>query len=237
MSEPGDAREQAAAEKGYRSQKVFAVAERDVPPEQNKGALTAKTQLGEPTRWPYHVAPILRVTVNYDEWLVVIDPALPLGGPATIPQWMAAIGAARFTNVGLSAMQQMLEAHDERQTNTPNEDKTILPTGRAPIWVRTPSNVYDFMTLDPQSPQEEGESRFLTEGAPELERHHAIVVAKQAVLRAIAARDVKQTLDALDQLARPERMRLLDADRFVDYLRAQFGQAFETVIARFTQHD
>jgi hypothetical protein len=216
---------QLLAEKGYRSEKVFAVAERDVPPQQNKGALTSRTLLGESTRWPYHVAPVIRVTFDGREVPMVIDPALRGGRPLTIVEWMAAIDAPQYRMLDLDQVDAEIALHDENQENRNPDDKTILPTEDPPICFIAPSNVYDFVTLKPrpQHQHEQGDHRFVMEGARDLERDHGILQVKHRVIQAIQARNTQQTLHALGQLSQVERLRLLDADRFRPWLRGQFG--------------
>ena len=225
---------QLLAEKGYQSKKVFAVAERDVPPQLNKGNLTARTSLGEPTRWPYHVAPVITVTFIDGEAEMVIDPALHLRQPLTISAWMAAIGAASYRRVGLDQVDAEIFVHDEEQRDRPATDKTILPTGGLATCFVAPSNVYDFMTLDPQHAQDQADSRFLVQGAADLARDHAILQGKHQVISAIQARDAPQTVAALGHLARTERLQLASIPGFVPWLRAQFADpAYGLVVQAF----
>ena len=224
---------QLLSEKGYQSQKIFAVAERNVLPAQNKGALTSQTSLGEPTRWPFHVAPLLRVTHGNDEYLMVLDPALPGGRPLTVTEWMTAIGAPQFQARALDDVEQAIAIHDQNQINVAPVDRTILPTGQQPFWFRAPSNVYDFMTLSPQTNNEQGEHRMLMEGAPDLEQQHGLLQQKRAVLHAIGARDLVQTLHALGQLDRAERLRLLTVPLFDQWLSAMFQGGYGQVIQAF----
>jgi Glutaminase/Domain of unknown function (DUF4157) len=215
---------QLLSEKGYQCQKVFAVAERDVPPQNNKGALTSKSLLGEQSRWPYHVAPVIRVMLQGGERLMVLDPALKQPGPLSIAAWMSAIGAPRYNIMDLEQVDAEIFVHDERQQHRPPDEKTILPVGGEPTCFVAPSNVYDFMTLQPQQTLEQGESRFIAEGARDLERDHAILEAKHRVIAAIQGQDAPRTIEALGGLSRAERERLSTAEGFSTWLRGQFDQ-------------
>lgn len=224
---------QLLSEKGYQCRKVFAVAERNVAPEDNRGALVARTSLGEPTRWPYHVAPVICVRVDGRDLDMVIDPALPLGTPVAIATWMTAIGAPQFQMMELAQIKGVISVHDEKQALLPPDDKTLLPLRAPPIAFLAPSNVYDFMTLDPQNGQD-AENRFLTEGAVGLERDHKALQAKRGLIQAIADGELEATLDTLSQMDRTERMRLLSIGGFQALVQQNFsGLGLEYVKQEF----
>lgn len=223
---------QLLSDKGYQCRKVFAAAERDVPPEANRGALVARTLLGEPTRWPYHVAPVIRVRFYGRDLDMVIDPALPLGAPVEIATWMTAIGARQFQVVQLAQIKGILSVHDEKQASLPPDYKTLLPPGASPIAFLAPSNVYDFMTLEPKH-GEGAENRFLAEGARDLERDHK-ALQERRLIQAITGGDLETTLDTLIQMDRTERMRLMSIDGFRAFVEQRFsGVGLDYVLREF----
>jgi hypothetical protein len=115
----------------------------------------------------------------------------------------------------------------------PPDDKTLLPRGAPPIAFLAPSNVYDFMTLEPKH-GEDAETRFLAEGAGGLERDHKALQAKLGLIQAITGGDLKTTLETLNQMERTERMRLMSINGFRAFVEQHFsGVGLEYVIREF----
>jgi len=126
-----------------------------------------------------------------------------------------------------------MSVHDQKQALLPPDDKTLLPLGAPPIAFLAPSNVYDFMTLDPQNGQD-AENRFLAEGAGGLERDHKALQVKRGLIQAITDGELEATLDMLIQMDRTERMRLLSIDGFRAFVEQNFsGLGLEYVIREF----